>query len=290
MGLNKTFVCLEGIVEHPGPLCGLGEITFLGVLFFLAAAVGTLLLIRSIRGAKAFDERFIQVIAFWFFIIILQLYRGLFLLVPFHWEPTTFAIWGMTVKSILIFIPMCLVIMILFDLLFRYRDPGSNAVVFFRVLFFLFLVTFIVSGVTLNATRVDSIYESPLPLWSGATDFVLALFFVLPARKLMERVTYPMVQESDVPCVNFCRVGIVVYVLLFVGRGIWGITDYFGRNELIKLARDRPATDAVPRVINFFYCLIFDWVVDFFAMIAVFLLREHNAQFEDGLVYTAVVR
>jgi hypothetical protein len=190
------------------------------------------------------------------------------------------------------FIPMCLVILILFDLLFTYRNPGNTAVVFFRSLFLLFLVTFVLLGVVLGIIdlHTEADIEASIILWCACTDLMLTIFFALPARSLLEAVTYPMVQPEDVCCVNFCKVGIVLYVLCFGGRMLWNGTDYFRINKLQTWVYEQRLENGMPngnaRVINFTFNLLFNFGASVLAMISVYLFKKHDMMFNDNPYYT----
>jgi hypothetical protein len=224
---------------------------------------------------------------FWFFMTVWQLYHGAITIVPFPWTLVTFRLWYQCLNHILLFIPMCFVIMILFNLLFTYRNPGTNAVKFFRALFLLFLMIFVALGAVLSAIDVkaeEGTYES-LALWCACTDLILGTLFVLPARALLEVVTYPMVQPEDACCVSFCQVGIVLYVLLFAGRLLWNGTLYFNGNILQdwlnkQIRGGRPTTPA--RIINFFCILLFDFGISVLAMTSVYLFKKHDMIFNEN--------
>jgi hypothetical protein len=288
MPFNRSFVCTY---VRPGLECNYGESIVLGVCFWVAALVSFGLLIHSLRKSKG-KIPCDQTAFFWIFLTIWQTYQGIVSIFAFSWDIRSFKLWYQALNHILMFIPMCLVILILFDLLFNYRNPGNNAIVFFRSLFVIFLVTFVLLGITLGLVDLDSEsdLEASLTLWCACTDLLLAVFFALPARSLLEAVTYPMVQPEDVCCVNFCKVGIFLYVLLFGGRMLWNGTHYFGVNTLQDWINGQQNDDNTPngaaRSVNFAFNLLFNFVASVLGMISVFLFKKHDQLFNENPYYT----
>jgi hypothetical protein len=277
----------------PGLECGYPESLALGVLFWLSALISIILLIRDVRKPT---RRFVlldQTILFWVFIAIWQTYRGALLVVAIHWTPPTFRIWFVSVEQMIAFIPMCLVILLLFDLLFAYRNPGTNAVFFFRVLFLLFLVLFLGMGILLclldSSGEEDQDADLSMSLWCACRNLVLAIFFAIPAHALLKAATYPMVQPEDACCVNFCRVGIVLYVLLYGGRTLWNATHYFGVNKVQEIMNNDISPDGRPaataRALSFVFYFLFDFVSSVLSMIAVYLFRTHELLFYENPAY-----
>jgi hypothetical protein len=189
----------------------------------------------------------------------------------------------------LAFIPMCLVILILFNLLFSYRNHGTKALFFFRALFIMFLVVFLALGILLcfvDSSVESTDVDSSMSLWCGCRNLVLAIFFALPARALLEAVTYPMVQKEDVCCVNFCRVGIVLYVVLYGGRTVWHVTHFFGGNVVENWVSKEINADGTPkggaRAVDFSFYFLFDFVTSVLSMISVYLFRTHEVMFHEN--------
>ncbi|EAY15813.1 hypothetical protein TVAG_159860 [Trichomonas vaginalis G3] len=186
---------------------------------------------------------------------------------------------------------MCLVELILFNLLFSYRNPGLNAIIFFRYLFLTFLITFVVIGLIIlnvsSGTSADP--DRPVSLWAACTDIILLIFFILPARALLKAVTYPMVQPDDVHCVNLCKVGLYTYATIYVARMLWNITHFFNINILQDYFYDfPPGTKAPPkmRAWSWIYFFIFDFVASVIAIISVYLFKKHDLMFKENPYYT----
>jgi hypothetical protein len=285
---DRDFVCANAF---PGLRCDLGEMTALGILFWLGGLISGIFLAINIRRSKAKFFLLDQTVLFWLFVSLWQLYHGAISVIPFPWTIPTFRLWYQALNHILMFIPMCLVILILFDLLFAYRNLGNNAMLFFRTLFVLFLLTFLVLGSVLSVMDVKGEKDAyaSLALWCACTDFILAIFFALPAKALLNAVTYPMVQPEDECCVNFCKLGMAIYVLLFGGRTLWNATHYFGGNVL-QAWLDRHVSGGRPtpraRVINFLFIFFFDFMAAVLAMISVYLFKKHDMMLNENPYYT----
>lgn len=290
---NYTFVCRNPM---PALKCALPESYVLAFLFLICALVSTGFMIFHFRKSKAKIRVFDQTIVFWFFLAIWQYYRFVVTFVAFSWTQTYYNLLYSGLKHYLLFIPMCLVILILFDLLFTYRNPGTNAIFFFRSLFVIFLITFLVIGLTLGIIDSGEATDPDisLSLWCACTDLVLALFFVFPAKKLLDAVKYPMVQPEDESCISFCTVGYIVYTILFILRSLWNFLHFFDVNPLQNMETEdinRPSSEGWKpalrlRLIHFFFDLIFDIIPSVMSMISVFLFKKHDMMFNENPYYT----
>jgi hypothetical protein len=289
MDADTAFVCSA---MSPGPLCGYPESTLLGILFALAGIASVTFFVKRALNASLPDRVLNQISLFWLFLAIFQFYRSLCFLVPFHWTQWTYSMWGVTLKGLLIFTPMCLVILILLDLLHSYRVLSPNAILFFRALFLLFLVLFLFLGFVLAWLTSGQAQDpdSAMTVWSGATDIVLAVFFAMPARALLEVAASPTSDLEDALCVNFCKVGIVTYVLLFTGRTIWGLTHFSRVNYLQNWVNDNHLPDGTPnggaRAVNFAFDFVFDFATTTMAMISVYLIQKRSTMFAENPYYT----
>jgi hypothetical protein len=222
-----------------------------------------------------------------------QFYLAVMFVAPIPWTRVSFMIGRVTVSSLLMFIPMCLVILILFDLLFTYRNPGSNAVTFFRYFFFLFLITFVGLGVCLSLLdwSNDLDPDISLSLWAACSDLILAIFIVLPSWKLIQVITYPQVRPEEKGCIKFCHLALGLYFGLMMGRVLWNATHYFGKNYAEKfLNKELGGRHGYlvfsQRVVNFMFYLAFDWGTSLLALICVWLLKKHDLMFNENPYYT----
>jgi hypothetical protein len=286
-GFNKTFVCAHA---GSGIGCGFVEAILMSVLFWVVGCISLFFLIQAIRTSKPGCFIKDQTVLFWFSILIWQLYHGAITLFPFHWDTVSYIRYFDAANHILMFIPMCFVILILFELLFNYRNPGTNGIAFFRWLFCLFLLTFLILGITLSFVDLTKAADQALSLWCACTDLILAIFFTLPAISLLDAVTYPMVQPEDACCVNFCKVGILGYVCLFGGRMIWNGTLFFEVNYAYNWIMSQLTEDLMPtvrrRAIVFVWVFFFDFVTAVLGMVSVFLFKKHGMMFNENLYYT----
>ena len=277
----------------PGFYCGYGEMDFLGLLFWASSIVSICLLIFHFKNSKSKCRVVDQTFLFWVFMIIWQVYRGMVQLFFFPWSPKYFLIFFTSTNHILLFIPMCIVILILFDLLFTYRNPGMNAIIFFRSLFVLFLFTFVALGITLCFVDLgnEKDPDMSLSLWCACTDLVLVIFFLLPAKALLDAVTYPMVQPDDAKCVSFCKIGLYFYAIVYCLRLLWNATHFFNINPIqtwVTNASHEAGEYAPPevRTFYFFFTFIFDFLPSIFAIISVYLFKKHDIMFNENPYYT----
>lgn len=270
----------------PGIGCGYPEFIALASLFYIAAIVALFFLFKHIKSSKGTCKFIDQTFFFWFFMFTWQVYKGTIHMFKFNWDPQTFLMYNASLNHVLYFIPMCLVILILFNLLFSYRNPGLNAIVFFRALLSLFLITYVVIGIII--IRVTSAEgkdpDQRLGLWCFCTDFILLLFFVIPAKALLNAVTYPMVQPDDVKCVNFCKIGLILYSLLMSLRMLWNFSHFFRFNKVQDYFYNN-TTDWKYRLWSWFFFFMFDYMISVLAMISVYLFKKHDLMFNENPYY-----
>jgi hypothetical protein len=282
----------------PGLGCGkLWEMISLAICFWISALLSAFFVHFTVRKSKSRCAFADQSVLFWLFLMVWQLYQGAITFFPIPWNRLTFRLLHEALAHVLVFIPMCLSILILFELLFTYRNPGANAISFFRRLFMMFMVTFVLLGIAMSVVDVanDRDGDESLLLWRACTDLIIAVFFALPAWSLLQAVTYPMVQPEDVGCVRACHIGIVVYVIVFLGRIAWNASHYFGFNAAQEWLLsdgavrdwDGPVQPSVgARIVNFACALIFDGVPSVLSMVAVYLFKKHDMMFDENPYYT----
>lgn len=296
--VNSNLTCL---FVCPAFKCEIYENLGLGILFTLTAVLSFYYLFDNWRKTKKKWKIFDQTILYWITLIIFLLFRALISIVPFDYNYTMVKFLFLGCHHILLFIPMCLVILILFDLLFTYQNPGTNAINFFRSLFVLFIATFVILCIALSLIDKnvnDSDPEMSLSLWVACTDLILMIFFVIPAISLLKAVTYPMVQPEDRCCVNFCRFGIALNFVIFFARMLFNFLHYINQNKIQdwlvddnqnnsrKNSNDMFIPSPGVRVYNFFYYLLFDFAPAVLSMIAVNLFKKHDLMFNENPYYT----
>ena len=287
---SKAFVCKNVM---PGQGCDLPEMYFLGSLFWCSALVCIFLLYKHIKSTRKRWRTFDVVSLFWVTMVIWLVYRGLTSIFYYDWTAQGYLLGNTLVNRLLLFTSMCLVIYILFDLLFKYDNPGRNAIRIFQCLFGLFYACFLVLGVGLCFVEIkrENDPDSVLSLWCGCSDLIILIFFVLPAISLLKSVTYPMVQPDDICCVNFSKVGIVLYILIYGLRCIWNIFHYYDINSIVTwFDNELDKTEEIPnsnaRVFTFFFFFIFDFMPSLLALISVYLFSEHDLVFNENPYFT----
>ncbi|OHS95620.1 hypothetical protein TRFO_38265 [Tritrichomonas foetus] len=158
--MAPTLSPLTCTIVSPAIGCDLWEMLGLGILFYISALFSFYYLILYWRKSKSRCCLFDQTILFWISLLIFQLFRGTISIAKIEYDHRLIKIIFLGVHHILLFIPMCLVILILFDLLFTYQNPGTNAIKFFRSLFIIFLLTFTALVVVLIVVEDDSFTKS----------------------------------------------------------------------------------------------------------------------------------
>jgi hypothetical protein len=290
VGFNESFVCRAA---RPAIRCDYYEMYVLGILVFLNVIASLYSLYsyasKSQRGFTLCDHATL----FWVFMAVFQLYLTIMFIAPIPWTLTSLQICRLTVSYLLMLITMCLLILILFDLLFTYRNPGTNSVIFFRYFLLIFLLVTVALGVCLSILDIknEADVDKSLSLWAACSDLVLVIFVFLPARKLLRTITYPSVRPEEVGCIRFCWVGLTLFCVLFSGRILWNVTHYFDANVVEKfmakdLSKGGLRLAGGQRAVSFFFYFCFDWMTSVLAVVIVSLLKKHDLMFNENPYYS----
>jgi hypothetical protein len=289
MPQNLTFVC---IYISAGLDCHFPEMTAVGVVFMISALVSLFFLrflwMRSRTRAHFFDHS----VGFWTCLAIWQLFYGITSIFSFHWTPRTYRAFSQSMFHILLFIPMFLLILMIIELFFIYRNPGTRAVSFFRWLILIFLVVFILLGITIilcdPATGSDSA-DRPLALWCGCTDFVLCVGFACATYSLLQYISFAAIQMGSSACVNLVRLGIVIECIIFGIRATLEVLNYYQISPLenwMLTQLEKRGSDTFPNgragVIRVVVDLVCDFTPATLAVVAAYLITKQNMLFNDN--------
>jgi hypothetical protein len=277
-----NFVCL---FVQPYWKCDLPEMLAVGLLLYFNGFLCLFFFALHLRQSRKKDSAiFDQTGLFWISLALWQLYRGTCQIFYFQWGVLTYRLLYICTTQNLMFIANGFAILLLFQLLFTYRDPGTEAVRVFQLLLAVSLLTFICISFILSYIGVDEGTEDadrPMALWGSMTMLVCALFFILPARALMRVVTFSGVQKEDRVCVNSCHVLMWLYTLLYVGRSIWNLTHYLKINKLQDIVYEHDWRDAGVRAFNGLYVALFDAIPASIAIAGAYLLKKHDILFNE---------
>jgi hypothetical protein len=276
---------------QPFERCGLTEMLVVGILLYANAIACAALLARHIyrsRQARAFV--FSQPAPFWISLALWQAYRGTTIIFFFEWTPLTYRFVYQCMSQALMFISNCFVILLLFHVLFSYRNPGTEAIGFFRILLFVSLVTFVGICIIIGSLPVEDNpddADEALALWCATTELVSSLFVFLPAKSLIQAVTYPAVQQQDRRCVSFAKVCAYLYPVIYLGRAIWNFTHYCGINALQNAVYHWAWKAPGARAFQSMFILVFDVLPGSLSLVVVDLLRAHNVLIHDSEFYSS---
>jgi hypothetical protein len=172
----------------PGIGCGLPEMLVLGLLYFFASLCSPFFLVQGRRRRDPFEDTLLIRLLFSISMFIWLLFRSIISIAPFDYSMQSFQIVSIVVGDVLCLIPLSLAILILCEILFSYRAPGDRTVVFFKVMFLIFLVAFLVIAIVVTIANIDDPAELvySMALWRASTNFVILLFFALPAYELFK--------------------------------------------------------------------------------------------------------
>ncbi|EAY09036.1 hypothetical protein TVAG_180100 [Trichomonas vaginalis G3] len=277
----------------PGLVCGLPEMIVLGCLFILVGALCIWFWKKHIQLKLNNHEGIIDLVSmFWLFMDIFMLYRGIIQIFYFNYKSgESILIVHGGVNSILALIPISLFVLLIVELLFTYRNPGLQTVKFYRVVFVVFLIVFLIVGIALSfAGSSNSNYSNELSLWHACTDFLVVVFVAVPASHLIAAVSYPVIQPEDASFVKWSVVGIWIFCITFFIRSIFNLLHYCNLNPIVTwFGQELNKSDVVPnkhaRIFQFFFTLIFEWFTSVMTIIGVYYLRKHDLKFSDDPFY-----
>jgi hypothetical protein len=190
-------------------------------------------------------------------------------------------------------LPTWIVVLMLSEMLFTYRNPGRNRVFFARVCLCLFLIVYGLLGVLFSFTDVEDMFQSSdsMLLWQGAIRLLTTVFVALPAIKLFHAISYPVLQKDDVSCVRWSTAVFVILGALNIAKAVIALTIYWNANELAaSLWNDirTNAYDNLPsrvRVTLWFNEFSFNTLYTVLLMGVVLVLREHEMRFANDPFY-----
>jgi hypothetical protein len=190
-------------------------------------------------------------------------------------------------------VPTWIVILMLSEMLFTYRNPGRNRVFFARVCLCLFLVIYGLLGILFSFTDVEDMLQTgdSMLLWQGAIRVLTTIFLALPAIKLFSAISYPVLQKDDVSCVRWSTGLFIVLGVLNIGKAGFVLTHYWDINEWANSLWNQITGNPYDQLPGFvrgtlwFNEFVFNSMYTVLLMVAVLILREHEMRFANDPFY-----
>lgn len=283
----SDFTCKNAMA---GVGCNVPEMLTLGIVFFLGSILCISLLVHHIllrksRNRSPFDFS----ILFYATTAIYMLFKAAISIIPFNYSIFTWNIISTNINAILFAIPLSLVILILCNILFTYRNPGTKMIIFFKMLFFLFLIAFLLIAVVIAITyyKYASEHSRIMKLWRACTDLLICVFFAGPAIQLIQELALKSTTENrETKYLAMSILGVGAFSVIVILRIVYNITGYFNINPIehyiqhqIDLATRLPNEAA--RAFSVFYYFLFDCVGALIGIAAVFFVEK-----KDLTIYT----
>lgn len=282
------FVCKNAM---PGFGCGYYEMAAIGFLFAITGIVCIYFLIQNIRSPvhikphKTIDSN----IWFWIFMALWMEYRAVIFCIPINYNIKTLLIIQGGVNAILALVPISMLVLLICELLFSYKNPGYQTISFFKCVFVVFLGVFLIVGIAISfiGNDTDDLATKTLALWHGCTDLIVLLFVTFPAHFLIKAISYPVIQPDDVGCITKSKVGTWIFGILFFLRSLYNALHYFDANPLQnwleKQLREGKIVNA--RIFTVSYSFIFEYATAVMSMIGVCMIRNHDMKFSEDPFY-----
>jgi hypothetical protein len=262
----------------------------------LQSVICVIFLIAHVRHPVVFHfSGFDYFKLFWCAMLLWLVFHTFVLLAPGPWwTALSWRLVGVCADSILLTLPIWVVVIMISEMLFTYRNPGRRRVFFSRVTLFLFTATYWILGIIVSLSDVNTAQQTGdmVLFWRGVVLIAISIFVAMPAVRLHRAITYPVVQPEDRPCVKWSQVLIVLIVALGAARGIFELTTYPGWNMVmtwIDKAQDSAATSGTlsGRARAFLCCweVFFGNLFSQLLIFAVLTLRAHEVQFDNDPIY-----
>jgi hypothetical protein len=255
-------------------------------------------LVAHIRRPVLFQDSGFDYFKFFWCSMLVWLVFHVFVLVWYGaWTSMTYHLFGSCADTILQSLSIWVLIIMISEMLFTYRNPGRRRVFFSRVTLFLFTAMYCILGVMFSFfdPTTDGRPSDLVLLWRGAVMIAIAVFVAMPSIRFYRAITYPVVQPEDLPCVRWSVVFITLIVGLAVAKGIWNLTGYWGRNAVTDWAAKQQAAvvrpEDLPWPARAFLCcweLVAGVLFSLLLILAVRELSAHEIQFDDDSVYQPV--
>jgi hypothetical protein len=293
MSDNEKFICAN---VHPAMHCGAPEMLIFTVLYSIQAAFCLFCFVQHVRHPVPFSAMGRDIfLFFWGTLFTWLIYHNILITAYFNWTPRNWYLAGFCVDSVIQMLPIWILLFMISEMLFTYRNPGHNRLFISRVFLIMALLVLLALGVVLSLSDVESRYgylDDAMMFWHGVVLIVSAAFVVLPSIKLIQALSWPVLQADDAACVRASSIILIVWIVINTGRGIWDVTAYFGWNSLageISAAIDQAKTGSdLPSGVRWFYAiweLIANAVSTALLIAGVLVMRQHENSFIEDPFY-----
>ncbi|KAK8885630.1 hypothetical protein M9Y10_041080 [Tritrichomonas musculus] len=264
----SNFTCRNAMT---GLGCGIIEMFILGIFFLFGSFTCIYFLFHHYKIKKINKRRspcdnsivFFATMSFW------MLFRSVISIVPFNYTPITYNIVFTNISAILFAVPLSFVILILCNILFTYRNPGTKMIIFFKMLFFIFLTAFLLIAVVISIanSKDQKAHDRTMKLWRACTDFLICFFFAGPAIQLVKEFAMKSInQKSSKKCLTLSTTGVAIFSFIFILRVLYNFLAYCDLNPIEHFIEDQiDEAERIPSVDARAFTVVYYFVFDFFA-------------------------
>ena len=211
-------------------------------------------------------------------------YHGVFCLFSSYSTTKGVFILKTCIDAILYIIPICLLIVLICEVLFAYKNTEIFLRRFIKIIFMMFFIIFISLGVSCCFVTFNR-DDDPIFLWRSFCDLILAFFISILSLRLLDAITYPFTPPEHTSCVRWSRIGMWIMISIFFIRFFWDFFDYLGLNKLMNWVQDADLNLVGPRIVYFLIQVIIDLAPPILAMIGAYILRKHDLEFAADPFY-----
>lgn len=280
---GNDFTCK---VVMPGIGCGTYESIVLSIAFFIGAIFCSISLYYIIFKFHSVQFSSYQR-PFWISFIIWFIYRGIIAMFPFNYSPISYRVVCESVESILFFIPVSTAILLILNLLFKYSSPGAKIQLFFKILFFVFLILFCTIGIMLSVVDAHDYLDpgNSIDLWVGCTDFLIMIFAFFPALKLIQ-IIHEIGSDSFLKCSFNGKICLFLFAILYLIRSLWFVLTFAGVNPVETWIKNNSGPNiehisAGARAFKFLFYVLCDLVPSMLVILGVTLIIKNSTALLD---------
>lgn len=207
--------------------CDAPEVWTLVAVEILGVLLPSYFLYFYLRSSKGLRQKcFNYFIMFWSLMIISFTFKSILTIVHIKYVETLYQIVYVGLNQCAFFLSMSLIIAIIIDLLYQYQGITATLNAFFKVFYVLVLLTFLGTGVFVSVHSTVEKDTQVYYIWHASTTILICVFAIVPALKLIQKMTYPVIQPGQICCVKASYVLMFVFVLIQAGRVAYDFLMY----------------------------------------------------------------
>jgi hypothetical protein len=232
-------------------------------------------------------------VVFWVFMCLWSLYQGTIRSVYFPYDARTLGIFFGALVDLFCLVPLSSLIMMICELLIDYRGSSKRVLLFFRIIFVVFFLAFILLGIGILSIGWFDPHDpvAAMALWHGCTNLIISVFVGAPAFALMRIIAFPVVPVENRKCLSLTKYLTVVFCFIMMFRALYNITHGLRCNPADKWFENESTEGGKPtwkaRLYQWVLTFLFDICSSIAVIVGVRIWRGNDVKFADRSFYNA---